>query len=71
MCCNSTPSTPAPLKVHDIDLPPNKKIITVEYNRYGNLYYLTKPMTKMDSAETYEFKEVGDPNVTVLHEHKE
>lgn len=39
-----------------ITLPPNKKLINVTWKE-TNLWYLTRPMTPSDSAETYTFQE--------------
>lgn len=38
------------------NLPANQKLVTVTWKE-TNLWYLTRPMSATDVAETYEFKE--------------
>ena len=39
-----------------INLPANRKLVTITWKQ-TNLWYLTKPMSKNDSAEEYNFHE--------------
>lgn len=39
-----------------INLPANRKLVNVTWKE-GQIWYLTKPMTKKDVAETYQFQE--------------
>lgn len=39
-----------------VDLPPGQKLITATWKE-TSLWYLTRPMKSVDSAETYYFKE--------------
>jgi hypothetical protein len=39
-----------------INLPANSKLVNVTWKE-GQIWYLTKPMTKKDVAETYKFQE--------------
>lgn len=56
-----------------IDLPTDQKLVIVTW-KDDNLWYLTKPMLKTDSAETYEFKEQSSWGVWngsyLIYEHK-
>ena len=38
-----------------IDLPKGEKLVTVTWKDEADIWYLTKPMTVNDSAETYTF----------------
>ena len=40
----------------EIDLPIGEKLVNVTWKE-DNLWYLTKPMTETDTAETYMFRE--------------
>ncbi len=40
-----------------VDLPAGQKLVTVTWKEGNNLWYLTKPMTSIDVAETYSFQE--------------
>ena len=40
-----------------IDLPAGRKLVTVTWKGESHIWYLTRPMTATDTAETYEFKE--------------
>jgi hypothetical protein len=46
-----------------VDLPANEKLVNVTWKN-DSLWYLTRPMTENDKAETYKFKE--DSNFGVL-----
>lgn len=40
-----------------IDLPKGEKLVTVTWKDNADIWYLTRPMTPKDSAETYYFRQ--------------
>lgn len=59
----------------DVDLPANTKLVNCQWDAEDNLWYITKPMTKQDIQETYEFQEDSNFGVmsgtVTIKEHKE
>ncbi len=45
-----------------IDLPVNQKLVNITWKE-SNMWYLTKPMTITDSAETYTFREESNMGI--------
>ncbi len=58
----------------NIDLPKGEKLINVTWKGESHIWYLTRPMTESDKAETYNFRESSSFGIiqgkVTLVEHK-